>query len=121
MPALEARRAERHARIERARRFAADLAGELDIERATVFGSVARGDWNVWSDTDLLVITSTEPERSSVLDGRHPGVQAVVWSVAERDRRLGRRDPIATEAVVVGIDVTPMDHKDDLFGRLFGP
>ena len=37
----------------------------LPIEVATVIGSVARGDFNVWSDVDVLVVSEALPSRDS--------------------------------------------------------
>jgi hypothetical protein len=97
--------------IERARRFAADLDRRLTgaVVAAVVVGSVARGDWNVWSDIDVLVVADPAPDadrcRELAIDPAHPGVQAVVWSPAELAARLARGDPIALEAYDVGVVV----------------
>ncbi len=110
-PIIEKRRAERGRMLERAHAFADALASKLpDIRAAVVFGSVARGDWNKWSDIDVLIVADTLPDDSRArielsLDSAHPGVQAVLWTPAELAHRRERRDPIALEADTVGVVV----------------
>lgn len=110
-PVLERRRAGRAARVEAARGYANTLAGELDgLVAVVVIGSVARGDWNQWSDIDTLVIAESLPpdgrarlERTVRSD--HPGVQGVAWTPGELVQRRQRRDPMAVEADEVGVTV----------------
>lgn len=108
-PIIDRRRADRERMIERARSFAGDLLLRLpEMSAAVVFGSVARGDWNKWSDIDVLVVAdglSDDPRERMELavDSAHPGVQAVLWTPAELDDRRTRQDPIACEAESVGV------------------
>ncbi len=97
--------------IERARSFASDMKARLPgVRAAVVFGSVARGDWNKWSDIDVLIVADDLPDdplkrMDLSLDTAHPGVQAVLWTPAELEDRRIRRDPIATESDTVGVPV----------------
>ncbi|HWB71961.1 MAG TPA: nucleotidyltransferase domain-containing protein [Egibacteraceae bacterium] len=101
------RRAERAALIARAERFAQDLDPQLGARAVVVFGSVARGDFNVWSDVDVLVVAERLPERA--LDrlaalGKPPdAVEPVAWTPAEWRRQRRRSNPIAVEAVHDGV------------------
>jgi predicted nucleotidyltransferase len=101
------RRAERGQLIEQARRFAEALEPSLAVKAVVIFGSVARGDFNLWSDVDVLVVAAAVPDRFVArLDalGRPPErVEPIVWTPAEWATQLGRRNPIATEAVERGV------------------
>lgn len=104
---LRRRRAERDALLDRARSFAAGLPPGLGVRAVVVFGSVARGDFNKWSDVDVLVVadhTAGGPiDRHRAL-GPVPGlVQPMVWTPAEFAQRRRRGDPIAGEAMDRGV------------------
>lgn len=108
-PVLERRRAERDALLERARAWAAELRREVGIERAVVFGSVARGDFNRWSDVDLLLVSDdfegSPLHRLERLGDRPAGIQPVCWTSAEWWAQKERGNPIAAEVEAVGVDV----------------
>ncbi len=59
--ALARREAEREALLEQAHRFARRVRGRLGEARVWVYGSVARGDFNLGSDIDLLVVSPHLP------------------------------------------------------------
>lgn len=111
IPIVDERRRRRRQLIDRASRFAHDLEGRLpgSLVAAVVVGSVARGDWNKWSDIDLLVIADPAPDPSLAhelaIDPAHPGVQAVIWGPEELAARRARGDPLAREAYDVGVVV----------------
>lgn len=104
---IERRRRERAELLDRARAFAGQLDPALGILAVVVFGSVARGDFNVWSDVDVLVVAERLPdhavERVRALGRRPAGVQPVAWTPAEWAARLKKGDPIALEAEAVGV------------------
>lgn len=101
------RRAERGGLVGRAERFAAAIRSDRNVLAVVVFGSVARGDFNLWSDVDVLVVLGEVDDRrvAQVLTvGREVGtVQPVVWSAAQFRAQLRRHDPIAIESVEHGI------------------
>lgn len=104
------RRAEQALAIDAARRYAADVAADVPLVAAVVFGSYARGDFNTWSDIDVLVVSDQLPTdaraRDELLAPRRPdGVSPVGWTVIEHRERRRRGDPIAAEADAVGITV----------------
>ncbi|MDP8992205.1 MAG: nucleotidyltransferase domain-containing protein [Actinomycetota bacterium] len=104
---LARRRAERDAMVERARRFAQSLDAGLDVRAAVVVGSVARGDFNRWSDVDVVVVAAgfreTLLERLERLGPRPGRVEPVPWTPEEWDARLRRGDPMVAEALEGGI------------------
>ena len=101
------RRREQAAAIDVARRFVAAIPAEVDVRAAAVVGSTVRGDFNKWSDIDVVVIAEPLPddsyERIIALGERPPGVQFVAWTPDEFARALARRDPLAQEAETIGV------------------
>lgn len=102
------RRAERERLIEEARSFVERLAPHLGVRWAVVFGSVARGDFSTRSDVDVLVVAERLPEayrdRLEALGWPTAGrVEPIAWTPDEYARQLGRRDPIAVEALEEGV------------------
>ena len=110
IPAVQRRRAEQQARIEVAAAWAKRLASRQDVTAVVVFGSTARGDFNKWSDVDVLVVAEELPDewrtRTEVLAADAPlGLQQVGWTPAELAERRRRGDPIARECDAVGVVV----------------
>jgi hypothetical protein len=104
---VERRRGERHALLAGARRFVLATAGRVKMRAAVVIGSVARGDFNRWSDVDVLVIAEELPARAldrlTLLEPRPAGIQPIAWTAAEWQRELGRGNPMAVEALERGV------------------
>ncbi|MDP8971495.1 MAG: nucleotidyltransferase domain-containing protein [Actinomycetota bacterium] len=101
------RRAQRAELLEGARRFAETLDPSLDVEAVVVFGSVARGDFNLWSDIDVLVVAGAVPDRFldrvDALGRPAARVEPIVWTPSEWRKQLRRRNPIAIEATTHGV------------------
>ncbi len=105
---LARRRARREALLDEARSFARGLDPDLDIRAVVVHGSVARGDFNSWSDVDVLVVAGRLPEdyRERLAALGWPTlapVEPVVWTPTEHTRQRRRRNPIAVEADDLGV------------------
>ncbi len=106
--ALAARRERQQELIAAARESVRRLSGRVPLTAAAVVGSVARGDFNVWSDIDVVIVADGLPARhlerqSLLLDRGAPGVQPVGFTPAEFDRALDKADRLAREAVEAGI------------------
>ena len=91
-----------------AARFVAHLDPSLQVRRAVVFGSVARGDFHDESDVDLLVVAARlptlYPDRLSAVgypDGSR--VAPVVWTPAEHDAQRRRGNLVAVETDELGV------------------
>jgi len=93
--------------IDRVRTYAEALPESLGVRAVVVFGSVARGDFNLWSDIDVLVVADSFSERLldrlQALEPRPELVQQVPWTPSEWRRQLARRNPIAVEALDRGV------------------
>jgi hypothetical protein len=105
---LEARRAERERLVALARDHVTRLASDLDVVAAIVAGSVARGDFNVWSDVDLVIVSDDLPadprERFDRLTAHRPGrVEVHGYTTEQFAAAVRRGDALAREAADVGI------------------
>ena len=110
IPVIDRRRAQQRARIEAVATWAGCLAAEREVSAVVVFGSTVRGDFNKWSDVDVLVVAEELPDewrtRTEVLAADAPlGLQQVGWTPAELAERRRRGDPIARECDAVGVVV----------------
>ena len=119
---LERRRMDRERLIGRGQELATRLDPVVAPRAVAGFGSVARGDFNLWSDVDVLVIDDQVPpgwwERIAALGPLPARVAPVVWTSEEFCSRLGRNNPIATEAVDRGVWL--MGGPDKLTTRVTG-
>jgi uncharacterized protein len=105
---LERRRAERDRLVAMARAHVERIAGRIPVAAAAVAGSVARGDFNVWSDVDVVVVSDALPDpgpsRAEVLgDGAPAGIEPHGYTTSEFDRAVSRGDRLAREAVEHGV------------------
>lgn len=109
-PVVEERRRRRAELLDVVQRWAVELQGRLpELAAVVVVGSVARGDWNKWSDIDVLVVVGSLPdrwpERAELLSPVPPWVAPIAWTVGELAEARRRRNPIAVEADTVGVVV----------------
>ncbi len=103
MEVIRGRIEERERVIEEARRWASGLGFKVT---AVLVGSYARGDFNKWSDVDVVLITEelggSPLERLRRVE-HPPGYEVVVWTPSEFASMLGRGNPLALEVVNNGI------------------
>ncbi len=102
------RRAERERLLELARGYVRDLSARIRIRAAYVAGSVARGDFNVWSDVDVVVVAEDLPRRvpdrmALLAAGAPPRVQPVGFTPEEFERARRRRNRLVIEATERGV------------------
>lgn len=106
--ALAERARERERLLGLARDYVERLAARHPVLAAAVVGSVARGDFNVWSDVDVVVVVQHLPERAPdramlLVEGAPGGVQAVGYTPDELAAALRRHNPLAEETVTTGV------------------
>ena len=102
----EWKRALREARV-----FAECAAERLAPAAVILYGSFARGDFNEWSDIDVLVVTGRRLPRNPLrrlepIDEclrLSPRVEPLVLTLEELERSLEKRNPAVVEAVERGI------------------
>jgi uncharacterized protein len=107
---LAERRRERDDLIGLARGYAEQLATRVLVRAAVVVGSVARGDFNVWSDVDVVVVVDDLPARALdraglLLQDAPPRVQPVGYTSAELAEANARGNPLVREAFELGVPV----------------
>jgi hypothetical protein len=105
---LAERARERERLLELARGYVRRLAARQPVLAAAVVGSVARGDFNVWSDVDVVVVAESlpagAPERSLLLAKDAPGgVQPIGFTPQELAEARRRGNPLAEEALTEGV------------------
>jgi len=98
---------ERRRLRERIVREASEWVSSLRF-RLTAFlvGSFARGDFNLWSDIDILLVSDDlgggPLERLKSIDFP-PGYQVIPVTREEFERLARRKDPLAEDAVKTGV------------------
>jgi hypothetical protein len=118
------RRRERERLLALARAYAELLAQRLPLVAVAVVGSVARGDFNVWSDVDVLVVAEHLPNRAPermglLLEDASPGIQPVGFTPAELASALRARNPLALEALDAGVTLIGEDVLERLAATSF--
>ncbi len=108
MPDVRTERREARARMRAlASEYVERFSARHPVRAAALVGSVARGDFNVWSDIDVVVVVDALPDRlpdralALAMDAP-PGVQAIGFTPPEFERAYSRGDPLAREAVELG-------------------
>ncbi len=119
MGIIEQRRLIREDVIRKAREFTEKVKNCLGKISVVLVGSYARGDFNEWSDIDILIIAediSGNPlERMDYLIGKCPppaGIEPIIISLNEFIRQKKLETPLSREAYNIGMVLA-----DDL--RLF--
>jgi uncharacterized protein len=104
---LERRRVEREQRLALAGEYVKQLARRIPVT-GVVAGSTARGDFNLWSDIDVVVVSDAlpapGPAREHALAGEAaPGLELHGYTSAEFTDALERGDRLALEAAERGV------------------
>ncbi len=108
---IEERIRKREEYLERAHGFAECVLRKLSNSTIIVYGSVARGDYNEWSDVDVLVITAEKipPKPVDRLEILHecvknnPLIEPVVITYQEFIKLLIKKNPLVIEAIEKGV------------------
>ncbi len=105
---LERRRVEREQRLALAREHVERIARRISVTGAVVAGSIARGDFNLWSDIDVVLVSDAlpapGPARERALAGEAaPGLELHGYTSAEFTHALDRGDRLAVEAAERGV------------------
>lgn len=120
--AVERRRQELADLRSLARDYVQTLADRIPIRAAAIAGSVARGDFNVWSDIDVVIVSDAlparVPDRGLILaQGAPARVQPIGYTTEEFERACRRRDRLAREALGSGVVLRGEDFSARLRGR----
>lgn len=101
---IEKRARERQRVIEEARQWARSLEGPVTV---ILVGSYARGDFNAWSDVDLLVVSPVFRgvrviDRLLGID-TPPGYEVIAVTPEELERMIAKKNPLVVDASRHGI------------------
>jgi predicted nucleotidyltransferase len=108
--AITRRRNERESLLALAGDYVEALSARLPVDAAAVIGSVARGDFNRWSDVDVVILSEALPARlpdrlELLYRDRPPKLEPWAFTAEELRGLSGRGDPrareLATDAVVL--------------------
>ncbi|MCC6041579.1 MAG: nucleotidyltransferase domain-containing protein [Desulfurococcaceae archaeon] len=106
---IEERVKTRERAIEEAREFAKCASRRLGRITAILYGSYARGDFNEWSDIDVLIVAESLPrnpiERLNLVEDcvrSHPRVEPVLITLEELNK-LKNKNPAVIEAFTRGL------------------
>ena len=105
---IRQRRRDRDALLALAERYVKALAERIPVVAAAVAGSVARGDFNVWSDVDVVIVARGLPQRlpdsgAALAVGAPSGVQAVGFLPEEFESAWRKGNALVREAVERGV------------------
>lgn len=106
--AVAVRKQERERLLDLARSYLEELGKGLPVRAAAVVGSVARGDFNLWSDVDVVLVVDELPARTpdrgrALSECAPPRVQPVGFTPDEFQAAWRRGNPLALEATAVGV------------------
>lgn len=106
--AIADRFAEQERLVALAREHVGRLSDRLAVRQAAVVGSVARGDFNVWSDVDVVLIADELPSRlldriDVLMEGRPPRVEVIGFTPRELEDARRRHNPLVVELDSIGI------------------
>ena len=98
--------------IQKAREYVIELSTKLEIIKAYVIGSVARGDFNEASDIDVVIIAKNLPkhpiERMRLLYENVPSlIEPKAYTEEEFSKLIQKKNPIAEESIKIGIKIYP--------------
>lgn len=106
--AIARRRREREALLALAGEYVEGLSARLPVDAAAVIGSVARGDFNRWSDVDVVILSEALPDRlperlELLFRDRPPRLEPWAFSASELRALSARGDPRARELATHGV------------------
>ncbi|MCD6254776.1 MAG: nucleotidyltransferase domain-containing protein [Deltaproteobacteria bacterium] len=104
MEIIKRRKRELRKRVELARGFLQSIYGYLSPMTAIIIGSTARGDFNQWSDIDLVIISDRFPEnpidRFRMVELRIlPGIEPIPLRTADLMRLVEKKAPVLEDMV----------------------
>jgi len=113
MEILEERRKERQRRIKLAREFVEEVADSIGPLTAVIIGSTSRGDFNAWSDIDVVIISDVfdaNPLKrfDLLIPFIKPGIEPIPLRTVDVYRLAEKKAPVVKE-IVEGIVI-----RDDL-------
>ena len=107
---INQRREKRKRVIEESKQFVKCVQKHYNVITAYLIGSYARGDFNIWSDIDIVIIVEKAPE--SPLDRlenikncirKHPDIEPIIITKTRYEKLKTKKNPITVEIEKTGI------------------
>lgn len=119
--AIARRRREREALLVLAAEYVDRLSARLSVDAAAVIGSVARGDFNRWSDVDVVILSEALPDRlperlELLFRDRPPKLEPWAFTAEELRALSDRNDLRARELGTEGVVLFGEDRLAELLG-----
>ncbi len=104
MEILKERREEQQRRIKLAKEFIDQVAKKLGPITAVIIGSTSRGDFNKWSDIDVIIISENLPENplkrfDKLTPHIRPGIEPIPLKPADATRLARKKAPVTKEII----------------------
>ena len=107
---IKERKRKRLEAIQLAKKFVKCASKFFSIKEAYLIGSYARGDFNIWSDVDVVLIVDNPPKsplkrldmiKDCLLD--YPSVEPIIIGLLDYERLRRKNNPIVMEIRRYGI------------------
>ena len=108
---IEKRREMRKPALNKAKRFIECVNKKLRVHKAVLIGSYARGDFNRWSDIDILLIVEDDPPDNPlsrldlIADCLYIGplIEPILLTIEEYGKLKRKNNPIVSAMIKYGI------------------
>ena len=107
---IKERRRKRIEAIQLAKKFVKCVSKYFNIMRAYLIGSYARGDFNIWSDIDVILIVDSPPESplkrlDTIKDCllKYPSIEPIIIGLQDYERLKKKNNPIVVEIERYGV------------------
>lgn len=99
--------------IKDAKSFVRCVSKIIKIKNAILFGSYARGDFNAWSDVDILIVADDEIPSNPIhrlemimrCIQKYPFIEPIIVNSIEYSRLKKKKNPIIQECEKYGIEL----------------
>lgn len=106
--ALREREKKRNKALKKAKIYVSKLRTQIDVNAAILYGSMARGDFNLGSDIDILIISDALPAHPlkrmellySIING---GIEPKGYTISEIQNMLNKNNAMLVDALAHGV------------------
>ena len=115
---IERRREERLRVVELVKEFCKEVEKIFNKFTLILIGSYARGDFNLWSDIDVLIVVESCPRnplrrfdliKEVMMNPKFSNIEPIILTIEEIELKVRKKDPLIREVVDYGVFI-----RDDL-------
>jgi predicted nucleotidyltransferase len=108
LKALRERERQRNKALKKAKTYVSKLRTQINVNAAILYGSMARGDFNLGSDIDVLIISDALPAHPlkrmellySIIDG---GIEPKGYTTSDIKNMLNTNNAMLVDALIHGV------------------